>query len=138
MQQVTKEEIRRVNKIHRRADEAVQQLTDGHIITELIALHPDESPDGKEIKWNSQDLELWPDRKLQLIGTLASHNSTTILSVTSTRARDVHALHSSSLAMDQEFQRQRAKGLIMFRQSEAFLAAVPPPDPYTKGDRAGR
>lgn len=130
---ISKEEIKRVDKAHARADEAIAQQAAGHIITECVVLFPDEN-DGEEVVWNREQLEKWPDLKSQMISGLARRPRTTVGIVL-----DEYNDHAgfTETPNDGYYAKFVKRTLVMYRQSAAYLAVHPAPDPYTKSDRAG-
>jgi len=131
---ISKEEIKRTDKIHARADEAVQQIKDGHIITEKVVLYPDEN-DGEQVTWNASDLDSWPGRRANLLSGL-HHRRASIPGVVLDEYDDPTAIDID--IKDHPYYGPIAKrGLVMYRRNAVFMAAFPAPDPYTRGDRAG-
>jgi len=124
----TKEEIARVDKAHRRADEAVAQTRAGHIITECIVLYPDEN-DGTEAKWTQAELDAWPREKGELIQTLQQASPRTVLSVLNHGAS--YRLPDLPGRIGEPFDTEAKRGRIMYRMSAAYRAIHPPADSYT-------
>lgn len=131
MEAPTKEEIARVDRVHRRADEAVAQIAAGHIITECIVLYPDEN-DGNEAKWTMMELGRWPAHRERMIETLKQDEGHA-LSLLDQLGR----IRGFDLDVHPRYLGEALRGRIMYRQSAAFVASQPAIDPYTKSDRAG-
>lgn len=130
MEQPSREEVARVDRVHRRADEAVQQILAGHISTSCVVLYPDEN-DGEQVTWNAGEIESWPGVKNELIGMLALGGFP--VSVFTMGA----AWHSTKTVLGEPYAVDQRAGRVMYRKSAAFVATQPSPDLYTRGDRAG-
>lgn len=126
MEQLTREEIARVDLIHRRADEALAQIAAGHIITECQVLYENE---GCDVVWKERDLQAWAAYRPRLIEKLREHDD----AINHVLGYGGRILHGRNVAhIDEMFQPNVTRGFIMYRESAAYLAAHPPADPYAR------
>ena len=134
--QISKDEIKRVDKVHARADQACEQIRQGHLITECMVLGEDEN-NCERVVWNAEELALWAKRRLSMLRLLNRYSTDAgVLGSVIRDDVDAYIFQSPKMARD-PYATMQTRGLVLYRQSAIYLAAFPPPDAYTKSDKAG-
>lgn len=136
MNQISKEEIARVDRAHRRADEAVEQIEAGHIITECVVLYPEENA-GDQVTWTAAELEAWVYDRGELISSLKRRSGAFDTAIMDHEGDISGARYGVAVLSDGYWAGLINRARVVYRQSAIYLAANPPADPYTLSDRAG-
>ncbi len=130
----SKEEIRRVDKAHARADEAVEQMKAGHIITSCDVLFEDEN-NGERVTWTLDELESWSTTKAKLIQRLAEQTAKWgATNVVDTCHGILHGTSDELARIYAGYHENYRRARVMYLGSAAYLAKHPPADPY-RGNR---
>jgi hypothetical protein len=126
MRAIDKAEIARVDRAHRRADEAVEQMRAGHIITTCDVLFEDEN-NGVRVTWTADELESWPSDKLRLIKYAVMQQYGVILPPSNGL---IHIGDPDPQLWHDTYKPVHTRARMMYRQSAACVAVHPLPDPY--------
>ncbi len=119
----TAEEIKRTDKAHARADEAVAMQKQGHIITSCDVLLEDEN-DGVRVTWDALELETWEQDKEELVQVIVDRESAAaVIGYPGNNAVWTDVLDFSKFTPNYRKTAQRAR--IIYRDSAVFRAAHP-------------
>lgn len=135
---VSKDEIKRANMAHKRADEAVAMLGQGVVLGTVTVLFADEN-NGVEAKWTLQEVEQWPEVKERLVYGLAHFKRL----FGAKCVRTLIGLFGQcrwSMSDGAEpigyYQDELVNGRVMYPENEAYLTKYPPADPYAQHRKA--
>lgn len=120
------QDIKRIDKAHARADEAVAQIKQGHLITSWDVLFEDEN-NGTRVTWTSEELENWESQKARMT-KMVKRNQVGAVMIGPDRILDMG--DGDPLKWATEYRDFHARARVMYPQSAAYLAVHPPADPY--------